>query len=141
MYVMRWVCGGLRSPRSMWHLTALICVAGCGGEVTAVDDNPPPEFRAPVTFIVTGIEPQIWRVDLVVNSREMDPVLGTVDTETTDRITLQIPPGDSINAFARAFEVDTIISFIGESYFSVKTREPIEVVVPLKVKGSHAPTS
>jgi len=126
---------------AIWFIAFVVSCLGCGGETTSVDGKPPPSFTAPVTFIVTGIEPEILRVDLVINSRDMDPVFGSVDADTTDRVTLFIPPGDSINAFARAFEVDTVISYIGETYFSVQTRQPMEVVVPLKVKGSHAPTS
>jgi hypothetical protein len=92
-----------------------------------------------VTFVVTGVEPEVFRVDIAVNGRDIEPVLGSFLTDSTDRVMMHVPPGDSLNAFARAFESDTIISYIGESYFDVTTNAPLEVIVVLKYKGPHAP--
>ena len=114
--------------------------SACGEVTVGPEQKSPPPFYAPVTFVVDSIVPQVWRVDIVVNNRDVDPLYGSFETALTDRVTMQVPAGDSLNAFARAFDGDSIILYIGEAYFDVKSRQALEVHVPLNYKGPHAPT-
>ncbi len=121
-------------------LWVVVAVVGCGGDVTTPNETGRPAFHASVTFVVDSIVPTVWRVDIVVNNKDIEPVHGSFETALSDRVTMRVPPGDSLNAFARAFDGDTVILYIGEAYFDVKTTDDMDVRIPLKYKGAHAPT-
>lgn len=134
--------GGLLSRRrTVWAGAAVagLVASGCG-KATEPDEKRFAFDTAPVTFVVTGIVPEVWRVDIAVNGRYIDALFGSFETADTDRVTIPVPQGDSLNAFARAFEGDSVILYIGEAYFNVRGNNPIEVPIALNYKGPHAPT-
>lgn len=93
-------------------------------------------MSAPVTFVVSNLD-SVIRVDVTVNGRDMDALYGTFQTATTDRLTMTVPAGDSLNAFARGFDTDTVILYIGDTYFDVREESPQIVRIRLGYKGPH----
>jgi len=119
---------------------AAVSLGACGSGPVEVVTRKETAFFASVTFAVAGIVPPVWRVDVTVNGREIQPLYGSFETAVTDRVTLTVPAGDSLNAFARGFEGDSVILYIGDTWFDVTDSSPQTVTINLKYKGPHAPT-
>jgi hypothetical protein len=123
-----------------WAIAAMATLGwACSSGPQEPGPSPTTDYTADVTFVVKGIVPEVWKVDIAVNGPDMDPVDGTFETALTDRVTLRIPAGDSLNAFARAFEGTDTILYIGESYFDVGSPSPQIVEIQLNFKGQHWP--
>lgn len=112
--------------------------AGCA-DGTSPDGAEAAPAEAAVTFVVSGIAIEIRRVDIAVSGWGFPPVLGSFNTPPADRITLMVPLGDSLNAFARGFDEGNQILYIGETYFDVPDPTPRTVHIQLGYKGPHIP--
>lgn len=116
-----------------------------GGALLACGDGAGPGSPGPlpadvaVTFVVAGIAEEIRRVDIAVTPRGGQPILGSFQTSVTDRLTLRVPRGDSLNAFARGFDAQNQIVYMGETYFHVRDSAPQVVPIRLEYKGPHVP--
>lgn len=117
---------------------AIAAAVSCSG-ATNPDENDELNRMAQVTVIVTGIVPELVRVDVAVTKPGVETVNGTFDTPGTNRVTMAVPLGDSLNAFARGFDGANVIQYIGDRYFDVNSQNPMEISVELKFKGPHLP--
>ena len=117
----------------------LVLMWACSSDPAEPEPAPSTPFTSEITFVVSPLPPEVIKVDVAVNGREMEPLNGTFDPTLTDRVTLRVPAGDSINAFARAFHDINTIQYIGETYFDVTNPMPKQVPIRLEFKGAHWP--
>lgn len=116
-------------------------VLACGGSGTGPEPGSNDAGRpVQVLFVMDTIPNDVVRIDLVVTGEGMDPVNGSlVAADGEDRITLTVVEGKERNVFARGFDTDAQILYMGERYFDVQSGSSPLVRVPLNYKGVHFP--
>lgn len=116
----------------------VLAAIACSGPV-----DPDDELRlgpmAQVTVMVKNIVPEVVRVDVAVTKPGVTTVNGSFDTPGSDRIVMAVPLGDSLNAYARGFDTDNVIQYIGDTYFDVESQTAKAISVTLAFKGPHLP--
>lgn len=131
------------APR-LYPIAAAVLLAvltGCGGSGTGPDPDPSVSARTvQVLFVMDTIPLDVVRIDLIVTGEGMDAVNGSVmAADGEDRVTLSIAEGPERNVFARGFDDQAQLLYMGERYFDVMAGESPLIRVPLNYKGVHFP--
>lgn len=130
--------------RSRWSVVIGLVLTACNGGDPV--DPPPGDGRgvpsADVTFVFDAVPDSVVRIDIAVTGSEMSQINGSFDpTSGADRVTITVPLGDRRNAFARGFNAENLINYIGEVNFALTEETPVLFHVPFNYKGEHFPGS